>query len=77
MRNKYPQGSSRFPAENILLYVHGASYPSETTFDLQLNGISWMDYLGQHGYDVSLVDLRGYGKSTRPPEMDQAAADNS
>jgi len=76
MRNKHPQGVKEFPGEKILLFVHGATYPSETTFDLKLNGLSWMDYIARHGYDVYLVDLRGYGKSTRPPEMDQPAARN-
>src|SRR6266851_141587 len=76
VRNKHPQGVSNFSGEKILLYVHGATYPSETAFDLRLNGLSWMDYIAQHGYDVYLVDLRGYGKSTRPPEMDKPAADN-
>ena len=28
-----------------------------------------MDYIGARGYDVYLLDLRGYGKSTRPKEM--------
>jgi pimeloyl-ACP methyl ester carboxylesterase len=76
VRNKHPQGVKKFPADKILLYVHGATYPSETAFDLQLNGLSWMDYLAQRGYDVYLVDLRGYGRSTRPPEMDRPAAEN-
>jgi len=76
VRNKHPQGVKKFPGEKILLYVHGATYPSETAFDLKLNGLSWMDYIARHGYDVYLVDLRGYGKSTRPPEMDKPAADN-
>jgi pimeloyl-ACP methyl ester carboxylesterase len=76
VRNKHPRDENRFPAERIILYVHGATYPAETTFDLKLNGLSWMDYLAQHGYDVYLVDLRGYGKSTRPPEMDKPAAEN-
>src|SRR5215510_1826042 len=76
VRNKHPQGVSKFPAERILLYVHGATYPSETAFDLRLNGLSWMEYIARHGYDVYLVDLRGYGKSTRPAEMDRPAADN-
>lgn len=71
VRNKRPQGVNAFPNEKILLYVHGSTYPSETAFDLQLNGLSWMDYIASHGYDVYLVDLRGYGKSTRPPEMNQ------
>jgi len=76
VRNKHPEGSQNFSADKILLYVHGATYPSETAFDLRLNGLSWMDYIAQRGYDVYLVDLRGYGKSTRPPEMDHPAAEN-
>ena len=76
VRNKHPRAINAFPADKILLYVHGATYPSETAFDLKLNGFSWMDYIAQHGYDVYLVDLRGYGKSTRPVEMDKPAADN-
>ena len=76
MRNKRPASMNNFAGDKILLYVHGATYPSETAFDLRLNGLSWMDYIAQHGYDVYLVDLRGYGKSTRPPEMDKPPADN-
>jgi pimeloyl-ACP methyl ester carboxylesterase len=76
VRNKHPQGMKQFPGEKILLYVHGVTGPSETAFDLELNGLSWMDYIARHGYDVYLVDLRGFGKSTRPPEMDKPAADN-
>ncbi len=77
VRNKHPQGVSSFSGDKILLYVHGATYPSETAFDLPLNGMSWMDYISHHGYDVYLVDLRGYGRSTRPPEMDQPSDQNA
>jgi pimeloyl-ACP methyl ester carboxylesterase len=76
VRNKHPAGVQTFPSEKILLYVHGSTYPSESSFDLKLNGVSWMDYIASHGYDVYLVDVRGYGRSTRPPEMDQPAANN-
>jgi len=76
VRNKHPDGVSKFPGEKVLLFVHGATYPAETSFDLKLNGMSWMDYIARHGYDVYLVDLRGYGKSTRPPEMDRPADEN-
>ena len=77
VRNKHPRAVKKFPGGKILLYVHGATYPSETAFDLKLNGLSWMDYIARHGYDVYLLDIRGYGKSTRPPEMDKPAADNA
>lgn len=63
-------------ARPVLLYVHGATYPSETAFDLALDGLSWMEFIANHGWDVWLVDLRGYGRSTRPPEMDAPAADH-
>lgn len=76
VRNKHPEGMNTFPAEKILLFVHGSTYPAETMFDLQVGGMSWMDYIARHGYDVYLVDLRGYSKSTRPPQMDRPAAEN-
>ena len=73
VRNKHPQGMKEFASDKIVLFVHGSTYPAETAFDLKLNGMSWMDYIAQRGYDVYLVDVRGYGKSTRPPEMDLPA----
>jgi pimeloyl-ACP methyl ester carboxylesterase len=69
VRNKRPVGMTKFPADRILLYVHGATYPSETAFDLPIEGVSMMDLIAARGYDVYLVDIRGYGRSTRPPEM--------
>src|SRR4051794_13093677 len=69
LRNKRPAGMTHFPADKILLYVHGATYPSETAFDLPIEGASMMDLIAARGYDVYCVDIRGYGRSTRPPEM--------
>ena len=76
LRNKHPQRMAAFRPDNVVLFVHGSTYPAETAFDLPLGGMSWMDYIAQHGYDVWLVDVRGYGKSSRPPEMDQPAIAN-
>ena len=67
--NKRPADMTSFRPEQTVLYVHGATYPSETAFDLKLDGTSWMEYIASRGYDVWLLDLRGYGKSTRPAEM--------
>ena len=77
VRNKRPRDATRFTADNVVLFVHGATYPAETSFDLQLDGVSWMDYIASRGYDVYLVDVRGYGKSSRPAEMDQPAERNA
>jgi pimeloyl-ACP methyl ester carboxylesterase len=76
VRNKHPAGTESFPSDRILLYVHGATYPSETAFDLPIEGVSMMDMIAARGFDVYLVDVRGYGRSTRPPEMSQPAAAN-
>jgi pimeloyl-ACP methyl ester carboxylesterase len=76
VRNKHPSKMTRFSPNKTLLFVHGAGYPAESTFDLELDGLSWMDYIAQHGYDVYLVDLRGYGRSSRPPQMDQPPQNN-
>jgi pimeloyl-ACP methyl ester carboxylesterase len=76
VRNKRPEDMKDFASERTLLFVHGSTLPSEVTFDFPLEGLSWMDYIAQRGWDVYLVDVRGYGRSTRPPEMDQPAASN-
>ena len=66
VRNKRPAGMQTFASDRIVLFVHGATFPSESTFDLALDGLSWMDFIARAGYDVYLVDVRGYGGSTRP-----------
>jgi pimeloyl-ACP methyl ester carboxylesterase len=76
VRNKHIAGMSRFTPEKTVLFVHGATYPAETSFDLELGGMSWMDYIAQRGYDVYLMDVRGYGRSTRPPAMDAPSEQN-
>src|SRR3954464_9297623 len=71
VRNKRPANMTSFRPERTLVYVHGATYPASTAFDLKLDGLSWMEYIASRGYDVYLLDLRGYGKSTRPKEMSE------
>jgi pimeloyl-ACP methyl ester carboxylesterase len=71
VRNKRPEGVTSFGPDRTLLFVHGATYPASTAFDLPLGGKSWMDDLAERGFDVYLMDLPGYGRSTRPAAMDQ------
>ncbi|MFZ5714204.1 MAG: alpha/beta hydrolase [Bradyrhizobium sp.] len=70
LRNKRPAALKTFSAERTILIMHGATYSSESLFDTPLCGLSFLDHLAGHGYDVFAVDVRGYGGSTRPPEMD-------
>ncbi len=76
VRNKHPAGTQKFPSDRILLFVHGATYPAETSFDLPIEGVSMMDLLARRGFDVYLVDVRGYGRLTRPPEMNEPPEKN-
>lgn len=73
VRNKHPLTMESYRSDRILLFVHGATYPAEACFDLELDGLSWMSYIAQQGFDVYLMDVRGYGRSTRPDEMNQPA----
>ncbi|MGI4938958.1 MAG: alpha/beta hydrolase [Janthinobacterium lividum] len=76
VRNKHPEGMRAFSPDRVLVYVHGATYPAETAFDLPVGGASMMDILAARGWDVWMLDVRGYSRSTRPAEMDRPAADN-
>lgn len=71
LRNKRPETLASFNPARTLLFVHDETYPASTSFDLPLGGLSWMDYIAARGFDVWLMDIRGYGRSTRPPAMAQ------
>src|SRR5262245_62151669 len=76
VRNKRLEGRDSFAPEHVVLFVHGATYPSETVFDIDLPGGAWADHVARKGYDVYLVDVRGYGRSTRPAAMEAPTAEN-
>jgi pimeloyl-ACP methyl ester carboxylesterase len=76
VRNKRLSSSESFSTERTILMVHGATYPIESLFDVELDGFTFLDFLASHGYDVYAVNVRGYGGSTRPPEMEQPADHN-
>ncbi|HEX6496174.1 MAG TPA: alpha/beta hydrolase [Acidobacteriaceae bacterium] len=61
-----PQSDGHKP----VLLVHGARIPGIASFDLPVPGGSLAADLAARGFDVYIVDIRGYGRSTRPPEMD-------
>ncbi|MDK4742986.1 alpha/beta fold hydrolase [Rhizobium sp. CNPSo 3464] len=74
VRNKRRKDHKTFLAEKTIVMVHGATFSSGSLYDVPFNGMSFIDFLAHRGFDVFAVDVRGYGKSTRPPEM-QAAPD--
>jgi len=76
IRERVLPSLKNFSKDNIVLFVHGATYPSPSMFDLNVKGYSFMEYLAQHGYDTFCLDIRGYGASTRPPEMSAPPREN-
>jgi pimeloyl-ACP methyl ester carboxylesterase len=56
-------------ADRVALFVHGAGTPAEVSFDVPYQDYSWMAYLANAGFDVFAMDTTGYGRSTRPPAM--------
>jgi pimeloyl-ACP methyl ester carboxylesterase len=76
VRNRRPANLSTFTPGNIVLFVHGATTPPEAGFDLKLDGLSWMEWMAHQGNDVYFVSVRSYGRSTRPPAMEQPPMDN-
>lgn len=70
LRHKWLPGSDPFSAERTVVLVHGATYASGSLFDVRLDGLSFLDHLALCGLDVFALDVRGYGGSTRPPEME-------
>lgn len=73
LHNKRPSNLKAFSPERTILMMHGATYSSGSLFDVPLGGLSFMDHLAAQGYDVYALDVRGYGGSTRPPEMSAPA----
>lgn len=69
LRNKRRKDHEDFLAEKTIVMVHGATFSSGSLYDVPFNGMSFIDFLALRGFDVFAVDVRGYGKSTRPPEM--------
>ena len=76
VRMKMAEGNRTFNNDNIVLFVHGATWPSTPDFDLQYKDYSWADWMVRHGYVVYMFDIRNYGFSTREKAMDQPAAEN-
>jgi pimeloyl-ACP methyl ester carboxylesterase len=76
VRMKMAQGNTRFADENIVLFVHGATFPSTPDFDLEYKDYSWADWMVRQGYVAYMFDKRNYGFSTREKAMDQPAKDS-
>ncbi len=63
-----------FPAQTgvrrprIVLFAEGSAVPTAGNAAYKIGGLSWMDDLAQHGFDVWSLDYLGTGESSRYPE---------
>jgi pimeloyl-ACP methyl ester carboxylesterase len=76
VRVKMAEGTTTFTNDNVVLFIHGATFPSTPDFDLNFRDYSWANWMVEHGYVVYMFDKRNYGSSTRERAMDQPARDN-
>jgi pimeloyl-ACP methyl ester carboxylesterase len=77
LRNLHAARPDKVSGQKIVLFVHGATFPSTVAFDFDLRGGSWMRQLAEAGYDTWALDIRGYGGSTRPPALDEPPEANA
>jgi pimeloyl-ACP methyl ester carboxylesterase len=59
-------GGQALPAAKCdVLYVHGATFPSDLSVFYRLDERSWADALNEAGYSAWGLDFVGYGRSSR------------
>ena len=75
VRERLPGNADPALLKKAVLFVHGATYGGDT-FDLQIEGYDWMTQVAERGFATYYLDLRGYGRSTRPPAMSQPPEKN-
>ncbi len=56
-------------SKKVVLFVHGASFPSALAAAFPFGGHSWMQDLSEAGFDSWALDFMGYGGSDRYPQM--------
>ncbi len=64
-----PAARARADAPKVVLYVHGATFPSALSIAHRFDGRSWRDDLNDAGFDVWGFDFLGFGHSDRYPQM--------
>jgi len=60
-------------SNGIVLYVHGATFPSALSVAHRFDGRSWRDELVAAGFHVWGLDFQGFGLSERYQEMSEPA----
>jgi len=68
-----PSKTNKESKPKIVLYVHGATFPSALSIAHRFDGRSWRDELVDAGFHVWGFDFLGFGASDSYAEMDKPA----
>src|SRR5476651_1457137 len=60
----------------VVLYVHGATFPSALSVGFDFGNGSWMDDWNARGFDAWAFDFAGFGESGRYAAMTEPAANH-
>jgi len=60
----------------VVLYIHGATFPSGLSIAHRFDGRSWRDELVAAGFHVGALDFLGFGFSDRFREMNASASEH-
>src|SRR5438128_5725668 len=66
---RYLSPVSAFTPAKVVLYIHGATFPSALSIAHRFDGHSWRDELTAAGHHVWGLDFLGFGCSDRYYEM--------
>ncbi|MED4755666.1 alpha/beta fold hydrolase [Brevibacillus choshinensis] len=69
--------NERQELDPFAVLLHGARVPGIPSFDLQVTNGSLAEDLAKRSFPVYIMDIRGYGRSTRPPEMSEPPSANA
>lgn len=61
-------------SNKVILFIHGATFPSGLAAAFPFGGHSWMEDLSAAGFDSWALDFMGYGGSDRYPQMSDSVA---
>src|SRR5258708_1575192 len=53
------------PGAPVVLYIHGATFPSALSVGFDFGGGSWLDDWNARGFDAWAFDFAGFGESGR------------
>jgi pimeloyl-ACP methyl ester carboxylesterase len=60
--------------KNVVLYVHGGTFPSGLSIAHRFDGVSWRDELAASGFHCWGLDFHGFGRLSDPyPEISESA----